>query len=293
MAIAFSPDGRLLAAGHHNRLNVWDTTTGTIALTWDPNGYCGGLAFSPDGQHLAAIHNGHDISGYAVTVTVWSLARPRDLVVHGRAVSTHHKTLLWFHPDSSWLLTCQYPNSPKRWELADGTVRNAWAEDPQPRGVEPLLSPRGDHLYRRGEEHQSLELLDPTTGRVARTWKPITSLWSWGTFLLLNERHLVVFAPWKGRPQLLVEDLVEGREVLRRSYGRKTVRHVAIGPTGDKVIAAPDSKEVWVWTPPDWPEPQVYSWPIGKVTRLAVAPDGQRAAAGGSSGQVIIWDLDA
>jgi WD40 repeat protein len=291
--IAFSSDGRLLAVGHHNRVNLWDTTTGTIALAWAPNGYCYGLAFSPDGRYLAAVHLEPDHISDGMTVTVWSLTNPRDPLVHGRDAPSTGFPLLWFSPDSSWLLTLHGQNRPRRWELADGNWRTAWPLVSQTHGPRIVVSPQGDQLYEYRYvpgEGACLDLLDPSTGRLLRTLHPITSYWNWRTtFLLPNERHLVVFAT----PEVIVEDIVEKREVLRRNCGRKRIHLVALAPAGDKVIVTPMSKEVQVWTPPDWPEPQIYSWPIGKVNCLAVAPDGQRAAAGGSSGQVIIWDLDA
>jgi WD40 repeat protein len=58
-SLAFSPDGKLVAAGgpDDHKTNVWEVATGQLAATLsDPtgqNGDVGSLAFSPDGKLLA------------------------------------------------------------------------------------------------------------------------------------------------------------------------------------------------------------------------------------------------
>src|SRR5262249_25069833 len=69
-AVAFSPDGRLLAQADQE-LHLWDLATGKETTTLNGNqGRVNAVAFSPDGRLLAA-------AGSGTTVLLWDVAAVR------------------------------------------------------------------------------------------------------------------------------------------------------------------------------------------------------------------------
>jgi WD40 repeat protein len=74
-----------------------------------------------------------------------------------------------------------------------------------------------------------------------------------------------------------------------------------LGPAS-ALAFAPDSRTLYsggwdnavrVWDVERLTERAGFNWPIGtRVTALAVSSDGLRAAVGGDSGTVAVWDLD-
>ncbi len=69
-ALAFSPDGTLLASGGRNRPRLWDVATGKLLLELGSADYATDLLFSPDGGRLV-VTNQH-VFGAAKT-TIWEV----------------------------------------------------------------------------------------------------------------------------------------------------------------------------------------------------------------------------
>jgi WD40 repeat protein/serine/threonine protein kinase len=109
--VAFSPDGRLLAAGAEQSPRVWDSRTGEELLRLSGHTavvHC--VAFSPDGRRLAT-------GSWDQTVKIWDTATGREVLTL-RGHSGEIRSLV-FSPDGHRLVSAS----------ADGTVR-VWDASP-------------------------------------------------------------------------------------------------------------------------------------------------------------------
>ncbi len=116
-AVAFSPDGKLLAAGggyaqQGGVVKIWNVDERREALTIEGHAdTIQALAFSPDGTMLAT-------ASYDKDIKLWDTASGREL----RTLRDHIDAVyaLAFTPDGSWLLSGSADRSVKIWNPATG-----------------------------------------------------------------------------------------------------------------------------------------------------------------------------
>ena len=69
-------------------------------------------------------------------------------------------------------------------------------------------------------------------------------------------------------------------------------RCVAFHPDGRHLLAGNNDTTARLIDTQTWQVVRQYTWDIGRLTAVAVSPDGALAAAGGAKGRVVVWDLD-
>lgn len=115
-AVAFSPDGRLLATGHvSGQLRVWDSRTWqTLWSAENPESAIGSVAFSPDGELLAAT------SGES-SLGLWDPSKGRKLgsfdISDGSKSTRFARTSVAFHPRLPLLATSLSGDYLKVWKM--------------------------------------------------------------------------------------------------------------------------------------------------------------------------------
>jgi WD40 repeat protein len=228
LAVAFSPDGKMLATGDFNDIFLWDAATGKKERTLLPRG--GGitsLAFSPDGQTLASgsTLNFPSLPNnmQAGAVLLWDPATGKELRLLG-----HSGSVVSFAPGKMLAVTgFTWPNPQPGRQIATDGSRAAFVDQASGK-------PR-----RQFDDIASTLALSPD-GQLLAT--------GWGRFLVGMPPYLT-----PGAPRLRVWETATGKAVLDFSeQGRVTA--LAFSPDGMRLAAGREDGSLHVLSlaPKEW-----------------------------------------
>ncbi|GHF77774.1 hypothetical protein GCM10018790_64870 [Kitasatospora xanthocidica] len=269
LSAAFSPDGKLLAAGGEGYLRLWDVTDPAgpkAGATLRTNGATDAIAFSPDGGRLAA--------GDGKQVRVWDLAVPSSPAPLGEPLGqTGLVTRLRFGREGNSLVVGVPATDP-----ADAAVR-VWDLT----GLAAASTPRSTALGMEGEPTVSWFGMSPDGKEVAvAAGSGTVHRWDIGN---------------PAAPAPLGEPL-SGHGGIPES--------LAYSPDGHTLAVAGDDRTIRLWDITDRARPKPLGTPLPGSSptsgplpsdrldngyELVFSPDSTTLAAAGEDGTVRLWNV--
>ncbi|MFB6814732.1 hypothetical protein ACFCV8_09325 [Streptomyces sp. NPDC056347] len=294
-SLAFSPDGRTLAAGWYAGLvSLWNVTrpdrvapAGAPLNLGCPKVHSGRIAFSPTGKALATACD--DDAG---TIGLWDTADPAH-PDRGRSLKAgYHVNSLAFSPGGDTLAAGSSDSKVHLWKVAD-PGRPAPLGKPLTGPAQPVMSvafsPDG-HTLAAGSADHTVRLWNVThPGTIGPLGRPLT-----GPGDAVSD---VVFSP---DSRTLAAGNRDGNVDLwslppTRIIGAGgNVASVAFSPDGRTLAAGNQNKTVSLWntSDPNNPAPRgdPLTGPGEPVDAVAFSPDGRTLAAGDGGGTVTLWN---
>lgn len=166
-AVAFSPDGTILASGGRGPINLWDVGTGRLLLESQWGDYITDLAFSPDGACLAMSAENKN-PPYPAGLAVWRLEFGRGIQTLRGLSGEVSKVCL--SPDGRRCAALSHRWEVGVWDVADGRLLRIF-ETPVGQFADNASlawSPDGEHLA--FASWQAARLWDIASGQTLRRW---------------------------------------------------------------------------------------------------------------------------
>ncbi|MEP0752771.1 AAA family ATPase [Trichocoleus sp. Lan] len=320
LAVAFSPDGQLLATGDTNReVRVWRVADGKNLLTCQGHtNWVWSVAFSPQGNILAS---GSDDK----TIKLWDLKT-------GQCLQTlqEHAHQVWsvaFSPDGQTLASGSEDRTVKLWDVQSGQCcQTLQGHENWVRSV--AFSPDGKTLA-TGSDDRTIKLWDLKTsqcyqtlqGHAERVWSVAFSpdsqtlassssdrtikLWNfktgecrrtlkghgnWVRSLSFSPDGQTVASGSEDRSVKLWR--VRTGECYQTLWGHQNwVRSVAFSPDGEILASGSGDHTVKLWHAPTGQCRRTLQGYANRVRSLALSPDGRILASGNDDRTVKLWDL--
>ncbi|HVW03049.1 MAG TPA: Gfo/Idh/MocA family oxidoreductase [Planctomycetaceae bacterium] len=286
-SVAFSPDGKWLAAGTYQGVRLWDVAekkdAGTLALK---SGFVRSVAFSHDGKVLAA--------GSYQAVTLWDF-ETREVK---QTLKGHRAYVggIAFSPDGKWLGTASQDETARIWKLPEGTEVTKFERHRLPVNAiafsptEPLVaSAAGDDT--RTTQPGEVQLWEIETGKVKLTFPEHE-----------KSATCVAFSPDGKRlasggldERIRICDAGTTKELLLYEGHSRPIAGLAFSPDGKWIFSACGGRfkghnEVKVWNSLDGSD-KAEGELEERATSVALDLRGKLLATGSYSKSVVLWNV--
>jgi len=273
VAVAYSPDGRLLASGAADgTLRIRDAATHRVVATCRHAGPVNGVAFSPDSARVATA------CGDGV-VRVWDAATGRE--VFACRAGPRDARAVAFAPDGKRLAGAGL-GAVHVWDAADGRE----------------LAQVGGGMHVSGLDHGPAgRLVAVGLGGPARTWDgdgregrldlPAGASWHAVALDRDGRRVAVVGDRPDGRGVAWVGDLATGATAA--TFDVPGLGNGRVAFAGDRLATAGNDGAVHVWDAATGRAIETHRGHVLRVHALAASPDGRWLASAGTDGTVKLW----
>jgi WD40 repeat protein len=163
-AVAFSPDGKLLATGSYRQVTVWDlASVRPVTVLTNLLGAVNDLRFSPDGKLLAVAGGQPSAKGdlRLYEVAGWKLAA--NLGGHLDVVFC-----VAFHPDGQHLASASFDKTVRLWDLSSHKLMRTFTHHSD-FVYSVAFGPGGKWLVSSSKD-RSVRMFDPATGKSVFTF---------------------------------------------------------------------------------------------------------------------------
>jgi WD40 repeat protein len=293
-AVAYSPDGRLIASSSYidGSLRLWDAETGAAigkSIKNDQGGIFP-LAFSPDGRQLAS-------GGDNGTVRLWDVKSGAGI---GSPLKGHEGSVMSvaFSPDGRLIASAGADGTLRLWDVKKGVAVRAPLIAHESGSLSVVFSPDGLLIASSGED-RTIRLWDAKTGssisRPIQQWDRVPSVaFSPDNNLIAatGDEMLGLLRLFYAKTGALYNWLVDSEDVVNRN----AYRPVAFSLDGRFIASGGGGNTVLIWDPRT--SKGIGSLPLkilkgheSSVVSVVFNPDGSKIASGSMDGTVRLWDF--
>ena len=316
--LAYSPDGKRIAAGMAQMLNVWDAETGKAVLSFRAHQHViTSLAYSPDGKRIATTSPESDMKVWDAETGKELLGIPNDggegiaFSPDGKRIASPNGQLVkvWdaltgkevrsFKTGAS--VGIAFSHDGKRLAVAAGGTVRTWEIDKRREGVltfaagkaglsSMALSPDGQRIA------TASALLDPTvkvwdtqTGKLVFNLKGHKDFAS--NLAFSRDGKILASASRDGTTRIWDMKTGDNKRTLKSGFRQHGV--VALGPNGDLLATNEDDKTMTVWDLQSGKPTLTLPAATECVLSLAFSSDGKYLASGSSGvrDNLKVWNV--
>ena len=278
-ALAWRPDGKLLALGMYKEVRLADATGKTTATLPGHAEAVRALSFSADGKWLAAAGGRPGRNG---EVKIWDVEKQAEVkTIEGHADCIY---AVAFSPDGKTIATSSYDKFIKLWDVATGKETRT-LKDHIDAIYALVFTPDGKRLVSAAAD-RSVKVWDPATGeRLYTMSEPLDGL----NTIAVHPTGKMVAAGGLDKT-VRVWSLGEKSGTLLNSLiaHEDAILRLAYSPDGKYLVSSSADNTIKVFKADDLAEIKVFSKQPDWVLSLEFAPDGKSFAAGRYDGSLEI-----
>lgn len=286
-AVAYRPDGKLLAAAGHRQVFLLDAVGEAVGTLDGLQPRVTALAFSRDGQRLAV---GSGVPGEVGEVRLYSSAQGQinskpDQILEAHLDLVHDVA---FSSDGKLLATTGYDRLIKLWDVAAGKeVRTLKDHSDAVYGL--AFRPDGK-LLASASADRAVKVWDVATGRRLYTLGEATD-WLYAVAWAPDGKRLAAAGIDKS---IRVWDVDEnGGRIVQSVFAHEgPITRLAYAADGSRLYSLSEDRSVKAWDPKTMLEVHVYPKQSEAILGLAVRPDRKQFALGRYDGVLLLCSED-